>query len=357
LRFVLIAVVLLLALMPSAALGALWWTGRLYDQLEWPTPPGINRDAPNETILLRVCGLARLNTDQNLRGEIAAWLTQEELADPGSTSQGDCMTMMLATDRDPEDLAKTIDWGSVRRVNGRVITVSVDREEKAARLARVKADLKSANPSRRKGALVRLRNLRPDRGDDTLARALEARLTEADPLVRKQFIAALAQCGNRESVTPLLKAFEQADTRDDVLDALRRLHADGMLPDERRAEVARSLEAHLNDAGFPRQAIMRTLGELKDEGSAEPLAQCLEKLNDGTDAAETLKAMGPVAEKAVVKRLQHPIWLVRVMACDVLKVIGTTESIPALKAVMDDTHNARATIRAITARQGIAREN
>src|SRR5258705_474382 len=71
LQFVLVAVVLLLALMPTAALGGLWWTGWLYDQLEWPTPAGILNKAPNETILLRVCGLERLNADQNIQDEIA----------------------------------------------------------------------------------------------------------------------------------------------------------------------------------------------------------------------------------------------------------------------------------------------
>ena len=62
------------------------------------------------------------------------------------------------------------------------------------------------------------------------------------------------------------------------------------------------------------------------------------------EVATALQAFGPAAEKAVLRRLQSPGtqngpidgWSdrenVRQSACEILAVIGTTESIPALKA-------------------------
>jgi HEAT repeat protein len=79
---------------------------------------------------------------------------------------------------------------------------------------------------------------------------------------------------------------------------------------------------------------MKALGRLKDERAAEPIAERLEDFFDRHGAEEALKQMGLVAEKAVLARLDHPDWQVRIAVCDVLGVIGTRQSIPPLEKVV-----------------------
>jgi predicted Zn finger-like uncharacterized protein len=107
------------------------------------------------------------------------------------------------------------------------------------------------------------------------------------------------------------------------------------LDEGRRAEVIKALEPLLNDADhFTRSDAMKALARFKDERLAEPIAQHLEEFEDLLDAAEALKMMGPAAEKAVLARLNHHEIQVRIMVCEILKVIGTKQSIPALDKVV-----------------------
>jgi HEAT repeat protein len=99
------------------------------------------------------------------------------------------------------------------------------------------------------------------------------------------------------------------------------------------------------------------LGRLKDERAIEPVAERLEEFFDRHDAAEALQAIGPAAEKAVIKRLHHRDMRVREAAIEIIQVIGTSESIPALEKVVAEndfflTDTAKEAIQTIKARTG-----
>ena len=104
------------------------------------------------------------------------------------------------------------------------------------------------------------------------------------------------------------------------------------------------------------RSVLAALGRSKDERAVEPLAQLLESFFDQHEASEALRAMGPVAEKAVCERLRHPDHWVRSAACEVLKTIGTPQSLPRLEAIVaaEDffvKRHAEDAIRAIRARR------
>jgi len=229
--------------------------------------------------------------------------------------------------------------------------------DRADRVAKALSDLNSDNVDRWNASARRLLRVRPDERRGQVARALERRLNDPDPAARAGVVEALGVWGTKESVTPLLEVLGDREMGGVAAEALRRLHEGGMLPDERRGEVARALEAVLKDAEHgPHDRIIRALGQLKDEGSAEPLAQRLEDVADLDAAAAALRALGPAAEKAVVKRLRHDSFLVRGAACAILRDSGTPASIPALRALEGDrlsALSAREAIRGITARHGI----
>jgi HEAT repeat protein len=105
-----------------------------------------------------------------------------------------------------------------------------------------------------------------------------------------------------------------------------------------------------------RKAAMHALGSIKDERALEPLLGRLEDFSDRGDAANVLKKWGPAAEKAVLARLNHKDRTVRTTVCQILEVIGTQTSIPALEVLAMDENlywrkTAENTIKAIRARQ------
>jgi HEAT repeat protein len=87
---------------------------------------------------------------------------------------------------------------------------------------------------------------------------------------------------------------------------------------------------------FTRAAAMTVLAGTKTPEAAEVLASRLYEPADQHHAAEQLKKMGPVAEKAVITRLKDPVETARELACDVLKVVGTKECLQALKSATKD---------------------
>jgi HEAT repeat protein len=120
-------------------------------------------------------------------------------------------------------------------------------------------------------------------------------VNDADHFTRLWAIEALGVWGTKDAVPSLLKAMKDKESRGDA---------------------------------------MKALGRLKDERAAEPIAERLEEFFDQHEAAEALKQMGPVAEKAVLARLNHHDLHVRITACDILAVIGTQKSIPPLEKVV-----------------------
>ncbi len=336
-------------------LAGLWWTGCLWDLVDWPACQEAGCGVSEPSVTLRITGVESFGRWQDVSDDFALLADGGQARSWGSVIHGDRMTLVLSPVRDPGEFARKIDFATVHRIHGRVITVGL-RGPEPDPVTKALSGLNSDDPPRRRAAARRLARLRPDGRREQVARALAARLNDAGETAREEVVEALGVWGTAESLTPLLKALDEEDTRRAAIKALRRLHKAGLLPEDRRAEVARALEAQLKDRhAFYRREVIAALGQLKDEGSAEPLAQCLENLGDSQAASAALCALGPAAEKAVARRLQDRNFLVRSAACEVLAEIGTRESVPALKALRNDLHSgddAEKALRAIAARHG-----
>lgn len=97
------------------------------------------------------------------------------------------------------------------------------------------------------------------------------------------------------------------------------------------------------------------LGELKQAKGAEAVAPKMSDFGSRGDAVASLKAMGKVAEKAVLGLLDNSDWGVRAEACKLLAEIGTRESLPALKKAESDSNffvkkEAEKAVKALEAR-------
>ena len=176
--------------------------------------------------------------------------------------------------------------------------------------------LKSADPNTRREAARKLKDTLPDERRAEVVKALEPLVNDADFFTRKFAVEALGVWGNKDAVPILLRAMQNKETRGEA---------------------------------------MKALGRLKDERAVEPIAARLEEFFDLHAAEEALKQMGPMAEKAVLARLNHHQWHTRIAVCRILKAIGTKQSIPALEnAAANDFHislQAKEAIQAIKARQ------
>src|SRR5262249_8119259 len=80
---------------------------------------------------------------------------------------------------------------------------------------------------------------------------------------------------------------------------------------------------------------MATLGNFKPPPAqaAEPIARRLSDFADRREASRALQALGPVAEKAGMPLLDSSDRGVPEEACNILKVIGTRESLDSLNKV------------------------
>jgi serine/threonine protein kinase len=166
-------------------------------------------------------------------------------------------------------------------------------------------ELKSGDHGRCQAAAKRLANAVPTEGRRAeIAKALEPMTTDANLFQRWAAVEALGTWGTKESIPILIKLIE----------------------DEQHAV---------------RWAALASLGRLQDERGAEAVAKRLTSADRGF-AAKALQAMGPVAEKALLKYIDDREWSVRLLVCQTLKVVGTKESLPALEAAKnDDNGNVR----------------
>jgi predicted Zn finger-like uncharacterized protein len=261
----------------------------------WPAPmpmPGIMMGG-GQSVTLHVAGVVDEFTREAVQDRISALAPNTGSV---GASEGTRMTVVLSPIADPEAFAKQIDFGTVRSVTGRTITVVAEKADgpppKADKVTKALFRLKSSNPRRRTQAAWALKDLPPDDRRAEVARALEPLLD--DPMTRRDALLALATWATKENVPALLKALSEHAMRGDV---------------------------------------MRALARLRDERAIEPIAAYLERLHGRHDATVALQMMGPMAEPAVRKRLEHPAREVRMAACEILKVIGTRASIPALQTV------------------------
>jgi S1-C subfamily serine protease len=176
--------------------------------------------------------------------------------------------------------------------------------EPPAGVAEALGQLKASDTAVRRAAAERLAKMRPDDPQRAeVAKALEGLVSDPDIFTRGAVVRALVVWGDKENVPGLLPLVADKDI-------------------------------------FVRGAAMDVLAALKDERAAEPVAK---RLSDGFDrgkAIATLKAMGPVAEKAVAKRLTSDIKEVQVACCKLLGDIGTKESVAALEEAAKDADPA-----------------
>jgi predicted Zn finger-like uncharacterized protein len=324
---------IVLALLLAVGAGAVLWSGWLRDLGSgldagfgpWPDVPPLagpqGAYPADQVVTLHISGVSDQNKSEVIQDKLRG------LVDPGggyteaSAGSGQRLTVLLAPVRDPNALARKIDFGTVRGVSGRLITIVADKVEAAPANAdavtKALFDLKAGDSFRRADAARRLKDMLPDERRGEVARALGALLNDPNDFTRDNVIEALGVWGSKENVPALLQA----------------------LNDERT-----------------RSAAIRALGQLKDERAVEPLAERLTNFFDRHEASEALKAIGPTAEPALIKRLHHHDEDVRREACQILKVIGTRQSIPELEKVAAEkdfllTRAAEEAIRAITARQ------
>lgn len=151
-----------------------------------------------------------------------------------------------------------------------------------------------------------------------VAKALEPLATGQDHFTRLAALKALETWGVKDNVPGLLKLVSHEDV-------------------------------------FARMGVMTVLGKLKDERAADALAARLPEFGDRRHAADALKAIGPPAEKAVLKLIKHTDLFLRHEVCNILKDIGTKDSIPALEeATLDGNglvaNSAKAALKAVEGR-------
>lgn len=105
-----------------------------------------------------------------------------------------------------------------------------------------------------------------------------------------------------------------------------------------------------------RHSMIKILAAINATDAAEPIAQCLADKDDRKVAADALRALGEPAQGAVIKMLDHRDSKVKTAACDILKEIGSADSITALKKATADWSGtdrlaARKALRALEAQK------
>ena len=80
-----------------------------------------------------------------------------------------------------------------------------------------------------------------------------------------------------------------------------------------------------------REEIIELLPTIRSETTAEVLVGRLSNREDMKDARRALRFMGEIAEKPVIKLLNHPDSSLRIEACNILQSIGTQEALDALQ--------------------------
>jgi hypothetical protein len=326
-------VVLLLLLAGGAIVAAVLLLGNTADQppvpvvdtnVPWPQPRPefVDNSAPPDTVVVHVTGISN---------EFMSEAVQEKLGKLADDGQGQHLfahthngrtTVRVSPVNDPKAFAAKIDFGTVNSVKGRTITMAVGKLEgvpgpDADGVTKALFELKSSNVLKRHEALRKLKGTLPDQRRAEVCKALEPLMNDSDHFTREWSIETLGIWGTKETVPILLKAMNDNETR---------------------------------------SVAIKALGRLKDERAIEPIADRLEEFFDRRAASEALKQMGPAAEDAVLKRLNHPDDQVCMAACDILKAIGTKRSLPALEKLMAGgnflrTGRAKKAIQAITARQ------
>jgi hypothetical protein len=178
------------------------------------------------------------------------------------------------------------------------------------------ADLQSPDGGVRQRAAERVGKMKPDESRRAeVAAALASRLKDSHGGTHDAAARALVSWATREQVPALL----------DVLD---------------------------HESGAVRESALEALGNLKDPRAVVPVSLRLLVGHDRRHASKALQAMGPMAEKEVLKHLDEPDGDVRAECCRVLKRIGGRDSVAALQKLKDkekDQNVRVAVLEALTA--------
>jgi HEAT repeat protein len=277
----------------------------------WPEPVNLrNQVDPDSYVRLQVAGVFNEYTREEVNQKAG------KLAEGGpgnftfGASEGNRMTIVIIPLRDVEGAAKRIDFGEVRSVSGRTITVVARKVEGppagADGLTRALFHMKMTTKKFRHQGLRELKDTPLDaQRRAEVAKALEEFIkTESELFPRAEAVEALGKWGTKENAPALLRALEDR-------------------------------ERHVQSQA------MRALAALKEPAAIEPIAERLER--HWPDAGQALRSFGAPAEKALIKCMDSTSPRTRDLACEILKDIGTKECIPAMaKALANSSTRSHA---------------
>jgi hypothetical protein len=254
--------------------------------------------------------------------------------------------MVLAPVSDVRSFAGLIDFGKVT-VQGSRIDVDLAPEYIASvpRLP-VEAPRPDPNPERR-------------HSDPAIP-------ADADAITRSLLQLQSGDAGRKRDGIQRLGRLKPNDRLDEVVRALLPLldDDDGFLVNEvvetlgvwrSPQAVPKLIDLATDNRFFVRKRAIKILGKYKDVRAAEPIADRLKE--DGFEAEDALKEIGSIAEAAVIARLKSPDSDTRRRACDILRDIGGSETLMAMRSIPPDPDfgvrvAAQNAIKQITARVG-----
>lgn len=198
----------------------------------------------------------------------------------------------------------TLRWklleGSEREAALAPAPVSTPKELTPEQTTKLLSETKSENVNARRKALQELGEVA--KPSPEIIEVMAAFAKDEDDSLRRTALTILAKHGGNEYVPLLIRGLNESDS---------------ML----LGSVLRGL-ARLKD---PRAA--EPLGELVATGHGDPFLRMTR-----SDAAETLGNFGPAAEPVALSLLKEKHLGTRILACNILKKVGTKKSLTALKA-------------------------
>ena len=265
---------------------------------DWPSL-GM-RIVPPDSAILHIAGVVDDNTHEAISERLDSLFHEDGHHIVKRARRGDRMTVLVVFVGNVQAFSRKLDFGTVDSIKDRIITVTARKVDgpppNADAVARALYQLKSPKANKRREAARQLKDAMPDgRRRAEVVKALAPLLNDSDVFTRQFAIEALGVWGDKDTVPLLINAMQGRETRHQAMNALARI---------------------------------------KDERAAEAIAARLEEFGDLLLAAQALKKMGPIAEKAVLARLNHGETQVRLMVCEILTVIGTKQSIAPLEKVI-----------------------
>jgi hypothetical protein len=269
-------------------------------QADWQSK--MQEFGPERTVTINVSGVADSDASYYIMEKLRA------LAGTGHYSRfsesGPSMTAVLAPVDDAQAFAARIDFGKVS-VRGQQISVEVDSSKLPPRrpppagtdpVSVACWDVGSPNPTRRRVGAHRLAEIPPNERRAEVRRVLEPLLKDQEAGPRSAAVKALAAWLGNDAVPALVNLLRDPDNEvfSQTVDALERLG---------------------------------------DERAIEPIAACLVRDRDRSKAGDALRKMGPVVEPEVLKYLEHRDERVREEACEILKAVGSEQSVAPLQAL------------------------